>query len=279
METTERESGQPKSLENAPAATQGGNLRVRNILAPVDFSEFSELAFRYAASLAYHFGARLYLQHTLEVPVNVAMGNVEPVAVQDAYQAEVQVEDNRLQEMAERVGTEGPDVVRILKEGDPYTDILKTVRDQRIDLLVIGTHGHKGFNRLVHEAACPVLVVSRPRKALVTSQSPEPVPLKTILMPTDFSGSSDRALVYALRWAAEWGGKLILLHAVEEVPREQKGRVDPFPEYNPVFEEKIAQAWDQIRHLVPEGAKKNCEIVYEVRHGKPREEIAHVARE
>ena len=152
----------------------------------------------------------------------------------------------------------------------------------------MGTHGRKGFNRLalgsvaeriVHEAKCPVLVICRPHRDFVAPEELEPVNLKTILLATDFSPNSGLALAQALRWAAEWSGKLVLFHAVEEIPPETQGRVDLFPEYNPYFEKQLVEAWETIQKQVPPETKTKCEISFEVCHGDAKERILQMAEE
>ena len=288
MRETVEAAGLASQTAEAPERLLPGDLQIRNILCPVDFSAFSGVAFRYANSLAFHFGARVFLHHTLQVPTDLLLGTMDVSAVEGAFDAALLSEKEKLNAMVESAGPQKQEIVPLLSEGEPITNILEIIKARNIDLVVMGTHGHKGFSRLVlgsvteqiiHEAACPVLVVSHPKKGFLTPSRTEPLPLRTILLATDFSDSSDRALTYALRWASEWGGKVVLFHAVESVPPITQGRVDLFPEYNPSFEQQIARAWENIRHLVPETAGKTCDVVHEIRHGHPKEEILRVAEE
>ncbi|MBI6545532.1 MAG: universal stress protein [Cyanobacteria bacterium NC_groundwater_1444_Ag_S-0.65um_54_12] len=59
----------------------------------------------------------------------------------------------------------------VLLKGDPATEILEYAQQQRPDLIVVGSHGRKGFQRLllgsvsgkvVNDASCPVLIVKLP---------------------------------------------------------------------------------------------------------------------
>jgi nucleotide-binding universal stress UspA family protein len=130
---------------------------------------------------------------------------------------------------------------------------------------------------MIHQAVCPVLVVSRPQKDFADPDQGER--LRTILLATDFSTPSDGALAYALKWGCEWGARVVLFHGVQEAAPVMKGPVDLFPEYNPCFERQLASAWETLRHLVPETARQRCDLVYEVRQGHPRDEILRVAEE
>ena len=90
----------------------------------------------------------------------------------------------------------------------------------KADLLVIGTHGRSGFERLVlgsvtekvlRKASCPVLTVP---KRLPDAVPVGPVLFKRILCPVDFSESSLHALSYAVSMAQEADGQLTVLHVV-----------------------------------------------------------------
>ena len=263
-------------------------LVVKNILCPVDFSEFSLKAFNYAACIARHFRSRLFLQHTVQLSA-AYLGGWEPIAIQEMLRSEMRRAGTEMRRLAAVTRLDLPEVLMHVDErGTPQDCILKSIEEHNIDLVVMGTHGRKGFNRLVlgsvaerlvHQAVCPVLVICRPLRDFVSPDELQPWHLKTILLATDFSPNSGRALAHALRWASEWSGKVILFHAVEEVPPETQGRVDLFPEYNPFFEKQIVEAWEAIRKQVPQATDQNCEISFEVRHGNPKEQILHLAEE
>ena len=111
------------------------------------------------------------------------------------------------------------------------------------------------------------------------AESTAHVSLRNILLATDFSHHSDRALTYALKWGWEWNAKVVLFHAVEEPAKAMQGLTDLFPEYNPYFERQVANAWERIQRLVPKAARERREVVYEIRHGNPKDEILRVAEE
>ncbi|OFW10065.1 MAG: hypothetical protein A3G20_03610 [Acidobacteria bacterium RIFCSPLOWO2_12_FULL_59_11] len=265
-----------------------GKLDIHNILCAVDFSDFSRRAFRYALALARRFEASLFLQHTVQIPTSLFLGGIDPMAGGYSIQMARQEAEKNLQDLTAEGMADPSEVSLLLDEGDIRERILETIAARKIDLVVIGTHGRKGFNRLmlgsvaehvVHEAICPVLVVCQPRTGFVSPLPDEPIQLKTILLATDFSPNSGRALTYALRWASEWGGKVVLFHAVETISPTMKGIMDLFPEYNPYFEKQVAESWEIIQKLVPQEMQRRCEVAYEIRHGNAKEEILKVAEE
>ena len=100
------------------------------------------------------------------------------------------------------------------------------------DLLVLGTHGRSGFERLLlgsvtekvlRRAPCPVLTVPRHHPEAVP---PPPVLFKRIVCPLDFSDSSLRALEYALSLAQEADAHLTAMHVIEYEPVGTTGLIE-----------------------------------------------------
>lgn len=268
--------------QSGAATAQIEKLTIDRILCPVDFSEFSRRALQYAISLARHFRAQLFVQHTAEIPQGLLMAGAEPSVIQE-WSAQLPRFKRDIQQVLADTGIEPSEARVVVNEGPILDRILETVSTQHIDLLVMGTHGHRGFSRLVlgsvaeatiHQAPCPVLVVSRTEPGFAFPDQPDKVQLKTILLATDFSAHSDRALLYALQWACEWAAKVVVVHAVPVT-----SMVDLFPEYNPYFERQAASAWEKLRHLVPSTVEQWCEVSYDVRHGNPKDEILKAAEE
>jgi len=132
-------------------------LPIQTILHPTDFSERSGYAFQLACSLARDRGARLIVLHAMPVPL---------VQEKRLYREEIEGELNRL-------GAPDPQV-RVehrLEEGDPATQILRVAQETDCDLIVMGSHGRTGLDRLlmgsvaeqvVRRASCAVLTVKAP---------------------------------------------------------------------------------------------------------------------
>jgi len=276
-------------LNEIPVRTESRLLRdpsrldIQSILCPVDFSGSSFRALNYAAALARHFRSRLVVQHTIPIPPESSLGEFEQGVTREILEAELH-----------RAGVhdgaklhQHPEVHTVLNGGDIVRHILEGIEKFSADLLVMGTHGRKGFNRsavgsvtdrMVRVARCPVLVLSQAEHGLAAPAEPESVELKTILLATDFSANSNRALQFALKWAWEWSAKLVLLHAVEDSPGQMHGRVYLFPEYT-YFESQVAEAWKAIQNSVPAVAARRSDIGYEVRHGNAKKQILQAAHE
>jgi nucleotide-binding universal stress UspA family protein len=142
------------------------------ILHPTDFSECSNYALPVAADLATKYESRIIVLHVVETmgPANVTFGEVEK-------QIEPQGYLDRLQRELHQVRPPVASSVSIdyqLVEGDPASGIERVALEQHCDLIVMGTHGHRGLERLflgsvaeqvIRRASCPVLTVRCPRRS------------------------------------------------------------------------------------------------------------------
>jgi nucleotide-binding universal stress UspA family protein len=168
----------------------------------------------------------------------------------------------------------------IAEAGEPRTAIVEKALMTSADLIVIGTHGHRGFKRLLlgsvaenvlHQAPCPVLTVS-PQTAAATV---DVVTFKRILCPIDFSPSALQALSFALNLARQAGGLVRLLHVVEWLP-EDEPRSAPFD----VLEARaylVGDAGHRLRALVAGESQTWCEIDDVVVFGRAHREILRAA--
>jgi universal stress protein A len=138
---------------------------LHTILHPTDFSERSEAALHLACALARDYVARLVVLHVAtQPPLVYGEGMLPPDA--DEYLAYAKEQLDQLQVPTDNVRAE-----RRLETGDPATEVLRVAKQIKADLIVIGTHGRTGLNRLlmgstaeqiVRRASCPVLTLKTP---------------------------------------------------------------------------------------------------------------------
>jgi nucleotide-binding universal stress UspA family protein len=141
-------------------------LHVKTILHATDFSPQAENAFHLALALARDYGAHVVVTHVRE-PVAAVYGEfgafpVDPGEDRANLQEKLaQIKRNNKLEVSEA----------LLAEGDPATEIVSLAKDERCDLIVMGTHGRTGLGRLlmgsvaeqvVRKAHCPVLTIKNP---------------------------------------------------------------------------------------------------------------------
>jgi nucleotide-binding universal stress UspA family protein len=157
----------PRALEDRKAD------QFKKLLVSTDFSSTAEAALTTAVQLARQTDAELRIVHVYEPP-ELAYGGYPyfPVvtAVADAEREKVEADlTARLDDLKSEVSEQGVTVSTGLLSGHPGAQILDEARDWGADLLVLGTHGRRGFRRfllgsvaerLVREAPCPVLTIS-----------------------------------------------------------------------------------------------------------------------
>lgn len=151
--------------------------QARHILVPVDYSDVARAAISMAIQLAHHHGAKLTLVHVAKgldaalaerivtAPTDHVIEETiaaEESALLDALNLEVQ----RAQAAGLAVGS--PQARYIVSSGDPVESICTMVEDDKVDLIVMGTHGPQGLKarlfgtvseQLLHKASCSVFVV------------------------------------------------------------------------------------------------------------------------
>ncbi len=143
-------------------------MEIRHILAPTDFSESSIQALEYAMGLAQVYGAKLTLLHVVELPSYLIDGHA-PAQMSAALHNEMQRQAQR--ELARLLPeTQGAQVAiaRQAVVGVPYQKILETATAEKIDCIVMATHGRAGLShmlmgsvaeRVVRMALCPVFAL------------------------------------------------------------------------------------------------------------------------
>jgi nucleotide-binding universal stress UspA family protein len=149
-------------------------LNIRAILVAADFSGCSEDAFRVARALARDYQARLIVLHVATPPPLVAPGELQKALQRpDGYRAEL---EGRLRLVYAADSLAG--VEYRVQDGDPAVEILGVAGETRCDLIVMGTHGRTGLERMllgsvaekvVRKAACPVLTVKVPLRSALAS--------------------------------------------------------------------------------------------------------------
>ena len=207
-------------------------LPLEKILAPLDFSQRSPGAAHYAKTLASRFRSEVILIHAVPLP-DYAIGGVElsgpvPGDWQEGRMAEAKRHlDSFL--AAEFAGTS---VRRFVVEGDPATKILCAAREEGVDLIVMPTHGYGPFRRFIlgsvtakvlHDAAAPVLTGVHMEGA----PAPGAIVFGNVLCAIDLLPESMRALSWASQFAAEFGAKLHVVHAVPELQMNEGAYFDP----------------------------------------------------
>jgi nucleotide-binding universal stress UspA family protein len=185
--------------------------QVKNILVPTDFSKTSLLAVDYAAFMASLSKANLYLLHSLEFP-DTAYNIYNPITVIQNNEELEKGAVKSLKDFAEKLKKKYSITVKtICSKGKASGAIVKEVTDNKIDIVVMGTHGAHGFNEYfmgsnAHQTVmicpCPVITVQTPSKKLGFTN---------IVLPIDDNLHSRQKVDYAINLAKIYSAKINIL--------------------------------------------------------------------
>ena len=235
----------------------------KHVLYATDFSGHSSAALPYASSIARKSGGKVTAVHV------VSPGPLGGDFPGHAWQAVVAQGIREAQVAMQRLKPQCGDVevqTRV-SYGSVWSELAAIVRDESIDLIVVGTHGRTGISKAVlgsvaekifRHAPCPVLTVG----PNVCGEVQSVVDLHSILFPTDFSPESKAALPYAVSLAREHRARLYLLHVVA-------------PDAD-ADEESLKK---QLRGLVPADAGLACEPKVFVQAGVAAQAIVEWSKE
>ena len=260
-------------------------IAITHILCPIDFSDYSRHALHHAAALAKWYRATLTLLH-VQPPMAIPAGPPEvlPTLVMTRDQQQQLVASLRNM-VATEVGESVLTHVDAI-EGNPANEILERAKRIPADLIVMGTHGATGFERLLlgsvtekvlRKATCPVLTVPRGMPDVM----PLPPLFKRILCAVDFSDCSMRALKYATSLAQEADACLTVAHVFElegTLPADWREVLTP----RSIRQELIAiedERREKLAHAVPERVNDYCTVETVMASGTPYREILRLAAE
>jgi len=242
-------------------ATARTRIALKNILFATDFSRQSKAALPYALSIARKFGAKIYAVHVVPFPPPAPRGSLG--AVKEQLEREAQ------EAMAHLVPRfNGVEYETLLENGDVWEALSGIITRKEIDLVVIGTHGYTGIERLLlgsvaekifRRATCPVLTVG----PNVTATPEGVAETHEILYATDFTSQSLAAAPYAVSFAQENQAHLSLVYVIKT--GEEKVQPDTLTL--------------RLHGLVPAEAELWCKPKSFVLYGVPDVEILELARE
>lgn len=255
-------------------------VEIRHILCPIDFSETSRHALEHAVAIAKWYESHISALHVVQpaflYPPTILFAEFQESPV--STEAERRSLEEQLRTWLEPATRAGLKTDVLFDKGHPAPRILDRAASLHADLIVMGTHGLSGFDRLVlgsvaekvlRNASCPVLTVP---PAAVTAAK---VPYTQLLCPVDFSASSLEALRFAFSVAEESDAHLTILH-VFDWPPDDDLLVEQFktPELHRLLEEK---ALGRLEALVTDDVRVWCKPATKVSYGKPYGQILEVA--
>jgi universal stress protein A len=146
---------------------------IKNILLPTDFSNLSLSAANFAIALSKQYNAGIHLMHVIEkTPPLMYIHSINPQI--ESFLSYIE-EDAKagLEKIAERLKKEGANIRTVLRRGLSYQEIVDYAEGNRIDIIVIATHGRTGIlhtllgsvaEKVIRYSKIPVLVITPTEK-------------------------------------------------------------------------------------------------------------------
>lgn len=254
-------------------------MTLKKILCPIDLSEESGGALRYAVALSRAYDARLYLCYSTEgAPAD---NSFSPTTLENLRNLFTNLIVEHLgQADLSSIKWEG---LLIEGGGDPAEAIAQTAAEQSIDLIVMRSRRRPHRAALLGSTAeaicriapCPVLV-THSREREWTGLTTGDVKLARVLVAYDFSDDAERALTFGLSLAQEYQAELHLLHVLPKPAQKE----EPEIAWGPVSTEgAYHQAARRLQKAVRAEAYLWCTVKHAVRWGRPYQEILAYAKE
>jgi len=255
-----------------------------HILCPTDLSESSVRPLTYAAALARWYKSKLTVLHVVPTFDPIPMRSPSIAGdFQLVYPVPREQVLEELRRFADAAGVGSDEASLAAEPGDPSRSIVDQAVAIPADLVVMGTHGRSGFERLLlgsvaekvlRTAPCPVLLVP----PHLTAAIPDDVRFKNILCPMDFSSGAMQALGFALDLARQADGSVTVLHVVEWLVEDEPRTQAHFnvPEYR---QQLIEDARRRMKALVAEEPRNWSAIQDLVVSGRAHREVLRVASE
>jgi nucleotide-binding universal stress UspA family protein len=189
------------------------------------------------------------------------------------YSATVDVETPAQEQASVQV------VYRQIQSVSPAEAIVDHARSEDVDLVVMGTHGRRGVERLlrgsvseevVREAPCPVFTV-------LADGEPSPGPyVEKVLAPVDLSDQSEMVIRHARELSRSYNASLSVLHIIENVAYPNAYGVDPL---TPILPDVRSRAAEALEDLVDRARDEEIEMQAVVRTGYAAQDILEYAEE
>ncbi len=227
----------------------------KNILFPTDFSPCSQAVLPYVHAIAERYASTVHV-------VNILAPEPQIIGVPLDRYPELDADRYTAQSAMNALLASHPfeNIVHTatIERGELWEVLAPLLKENNIDLIVLGTHGRRGLRKLVlgsvaeevfRYAMCPVLTVG----PHATHEGAGYANFKKILFATDFSSGSQHALPYAVSLARANHSQLIMLHALPVSIQTLPGNMDQgMPANWEVSAEVVADALGCARHQVAE---------------------------
>ena len=149
-------------------------LNLEKILCPIDFSEYSKEALKYAVSFAMKDEAKLFLLRVIDI--RTFEDDLEVIGVEQIRDEITKLHKSRLLDYIPKEIRNDIKIEALVVEGIPFVEIIDVSKKNKIDMIVMGSHGRTGIahimlgsvaEKVTRKAPCPVLIVKQSGRKFV----------------------------------------------------------------------------------------------------------------
>jgi nucleotide-binding universal stress UspA family protein len=247
------------------------SLSYESILVPTDMSDFGKLALRYAALFQQKLGSRLTLLFAdefyfpldlLELPLGYYLEN--------APDAKMKLHEKLRDYITENcaLGAEA-----LVMQDAPSRAIVSVAKQSRSDLVIMGTHGRRGWRRallgsvtesVLREIDCPVLTVT---PAIMPNEGD--LAIRTILSPVNFTHVAREALQHASALAAAFDADLVVMYVAEGIDQPMLPQldtafsqwIDPHVRDRCRYSQIVIRSGDPAEHVLNMSGKLGADLI------------------
>jgi nucleotide-binding universal stress UspA family protein len=245
----------------------------KKILCPVDFSELSDLALKYAAAGALQFNANLTVFHAayIELPRYITRGMSDQIT-NELNSTQKEIRAHMAQHVQSTLGStaEKLSLNYMFVQSHPVDAILEAAESEQTDLIVMGTHGLGGVKRVLmgsvahgvlESSRIPLFTIRQKEHDFIDVTNVDAVPrIKNILCPCNITTPAGLGLRYAASLSERFKANLTVLYI-----DEAEGFSD------------ISTIKDTLCNWVSSNVQAKCELEPIVRQGNPAEQIINHA--
>lgn len=251
----------------------GTPVKVKNILYLTDFSKASEAALPFAATCGRGYGAKVHALHILMPAPYVYTTPGLTAAAIEAEEENAHAEMQRVE--SQLAGLQHETVVA--RGFEVWPAVQQAIQDDDVDLIVLGTHGRTGAEKLLLGSVTEEIFRRSPVPVLtigpgVRSSAHNGARFHRVLFATDFSPESLAGAPYAVSLAQQNESHLLLVTVMRKPEKIDQSD-------DRIFELSVAEAIHRLYEIVPESAELDFPPQVSVEYGEPAERIVEVAKQ
>ncbi len=182
---------------------------MKRILVPTDFSQQAEQALKVAVQIASQNDSEIFLHHSMEMPLHLANSNTGELPEALFF---IKLAEKEFEELFKKPYLKEVKIQESIGHGEIYEDIQTSVKNNNIDLIVMGSHGASGFREMFIGSNTEKVVRTSKIPVLVIKNEHRDFKVKDFVFATDFSKECKKPFQQALQFAQGLDAHLHLLY-------------------------------------------------------------------